>query len=547
MEEIAEEQDAEAQLAAELHNDNDDDEEHDYEGEISENDLLSVDEHHVLLMDDQALQEMFQRASLNDQAAMYEYGPPDDQEDENSSDVALLPADDVDYSEVMDTPTPLEDHLRKQPSISQMGYEVDTGGDDDGNNSLQGSLSSDVSGGNCSSNHRHSFAASRQSGSSEADVSFKSAPVLGQGDKDDFDESSLRHQEANRRSTFTVPLSGDQQPQGRSSIRTAATASRRRTNLYRSVRKPGEEDVSSLTSTSGGSPRGSVFGKARFAARRSTRRAASSRSMSTSILGGDSSVAAAVDRLGSVSDNSDWENVAAAAAVVAASSSGGGVSKRGHVQFGADDHVLVLLTLLNVTNHDDDKDTFTIYPVNMYGYSVGAGVSEAEKKGPYSFVLATVTKVHFDEDERYYTVRRYDTASEQRADTGWMEPIRDATGIEAALFSAHRTTRSAAEEATVTEIRRGYFKETVMAISGGVSWPARFARTTLIPFYRNFRAGAKVILTATLHGDSGYGYRISCTSINFLVLCSFIYLFIEPLSLAFMNSDIDFGVAVAEL
>ena len=44
--------------------------------------------------------------------------------------------------------------------------------------------------------------------------------------------------------------------------------------------------------------------------------------------------------------------------------------------------------------------------------------NEAEKTGRYTYVLATVKHVHFDEDDRYYTVVRADTGTEQRTDSG---------------------------------------------------------------------------------------------------------------------------------
>jgi hypothetical protein len=115
--------------------------------------------------------------------------------------------------------------------------------------------------------------------------------------------------------------------------------------------------------------------------------------------------------------NNEWENVAAAAAVVAASVSGASNAKS-RIQFSPDEAVLVFLTLLNVTNMEDPKDTFTVSPVNKCGYPSGEGTTDAEKQGPYSFVLATVKFVHFDEDDRYYTIIRADTATEQRADSG---------------------------------------------------------------------------------------------------------------------------------
>jgi hypothetical protein len=147
----------------------------------------------------------------------------------------------------------------------------------------------------------------------------------------------------------------------------------------------------------------------------------SSRRQNLSIMQGRSSVMGNLDNaiasLRKQDSNSEWENVAAAAAVVAASSQGGNVKSR-HTQFAVDDTVLVFLTLLNVTNMEDPKDTFTVAPVNAYGYPLGEGTTELEKNGPYSFVLATVKHVHFDEDDRYYTIVRSDTGTEQRADSG---------------------------------------------------------------------------------------------------------------------------------
>jgi hypothetical protein len=56
--------------------------------------------------------------------------------------------------------------------------------------------------------------------------------------------------------------------------------------------------------------------------------------------------------------------------------------------------------------------------VNRYGYPAGGGVAPQEMRGPYTYVLATVKKVHFEEDAEYYTVTRADTGADQRADRG---------------------------------------------------------------------------------------------------------------------------------
>lgn len=115
--------------------------------------------------------------------------------------------------------------------------------------------------------------------------------------------------------------------------------------------------------------------------------------------------------------NSERENMAAAAAVVAASTSGGN-NKKSHLKFTVNEPVLVFLNILNHTNSVDHQDSFTITPVNKYGYPPGEGKNIEHYQGPYVYVLATVRKVHFDEDAPYYTVERADTGTEQRADTG---------------------------------------------------------------------------------------------------------------------------------
>jgi hypothetical protein len=173
------------------------------------------------------------------------------------------------------------------------------------------------------------------------------------------------------------------------------------------------DDDSQATGKSGGSGAG-LLGSIR-GRRRSTRRA----NMSINAKGGGvfGNLDTAIESLRKQDSNNEWENVAAAAAVVAAGSVGG-QSKKSYVQFAVNETVLVFLTLLNVTNMEDPKDTFTIAPVNKFGFPAGEGGTEAERASPHSFVLATVTHVHFDEDDRYYTILRADTGTEQRADSG---------------------------------------------------------------------------------------------------------------------------------
>ena len=113
--------------------------------------------------------------------------------------------------------------------------------------------------------------------------------------------------------------------------------------------------------------------------------------------------------------HSDFDNVAAAAAVVAL---GAGPHSNKRIQYAVGDTVLVFLNIMNHTNSVDPPEAFTVAPVNKHGFPSGEGKSHAEQQGPFVYVMATVKRVHFDEDVPYYTVIREDTGADQRADVG---------------------------------------------------------------------------------------------------------------------------------
>jgi len=304
------------------------------------------------------------------------------------------------------------------------------------------------------------------------------------------------------------------------------TQPRRRTNLYRpsfSESLVGSQTGSMSELSEGEASRTSRRSrKTVFASRRSTtRRSTVFQESGNSTTSG---LNEAVDQL-QKNDNT-WDSVAAAAAVVRASSR---APKRSHIQFGQNDHVLVLLTLLNVTNLTDDKDGFTVDPVNSFGYPAGEGKTEAERNGPYKFVLCVVRNVHFDEDERYYTVERLDTHSEQRADPPWMEAIADETALQAALRASKRTTKT----------KQVITKEQV---NDHTWYTERF-----VPWVRRTRASSKRLLEDILHGKGDYVVRLRFTGINLLVLCSLVFLFLDTISLAFLASSSDKIVAIIGL
>jgi hypothetical protein len=264
--------------------------------------------------------------------------------------------------------------------------------------------------------------AMRQSTSAQ---SYSSAPEYSRDDALLLEEPPNGQRQ--RRSTFAGP------PGGADPFKRRVSARRGNINLGSVAGPPGMNSINMPgTTTDVGGPgdeanvwhlaRGSVLQKMNFRignpARRSTgaklRRTGRNMSNSTSAASSDlSSMQAAASKV-----ESGHDSVFAAASVVAQSAATA-AKRAGHVQFNVDDPVLCMLTLLNVTNPGDDNESFTVSPVNIHGYPPGEGKAEEERQGPYVFVLATVKKVHFDEDERYYFVVRADNGTEQRADTGW--------------------------------------------------------------------------------------------------------------------------------
>ena len=258
--------------------------------------------------------------------------------------------------------------------------------------------------------------------------------------------------------------------------------------------------------------------------------------------------------------NSERENMAAAAAVVAAGTSGGN-----NKIFSVNEPVLVFLNILNRTNSVDHKDSFTVTPVNKYGYPPGEGKHAEHYQGPYVYVLATVRKVHFDEDAPYYTVERADTGTEQRADTGlfvvsilslvlshvefyssassiitvWMEQFKLPESLEFALRAALTTSRSVTVEDHATNEYTGF--EWISAV---LSWPVHFSKVTFIPWYKRNRSILKAHVAHMLYGDSPYACRMRVTGINLLVLCSLVYIFLEIIALAFFPASADNALAV---
>lgn len=236
----------------------------------------------------------------------------------------------------------------------------------------------------------------------------------------------------------------------------------------------------------------------------------------------------AVSRLGNTTN--DFEQAAAAAAFVAATS---GPKSRGAGLFSKGNYCLVMLTLLGISDRDGQRDLYTIDPVNVHGYPRGEGKTDQQRHGPFMFVLCVVTQVHFDEDERYYTVRRCDTGVKQRADPGFLEPITDAEAISAASRAAKRNKRNMkdGQESVVAETPSWFTRTSRSALEW---WYGRF-----MPTYIRKRDAVKSRVMSFLDGDPGYGLNLHFSGVNFLVLCSFVFLFDDVVSLAFAPPELD--------
>jgi hypothetical protein len=240
----------------------------------------------------------------------------------------------------------------------------------------------------------------------------------------------------------------------------------------------------------------------------------------------------AVERLNKY-QSSDFEYVSAAAAVVSATASG----KRNYVQqFGQGDHVLVILAILGLADAFGNKEIYTIDPVNKLGFPRNHGKTETQNQGPFLYVLCIVKQVHFDEDERYYTVLRCDTNTEQRADPGYMEPIRDGEIIEIAYQASQRSRMSMANQHVPITTNIGFCEQLLKSlIQFGINMKQRW-----IPTFVRTRDGTKELVQRLLHGEPGCALHFRFSGINFLVCCSLFFLFHDIFTLGYLPASADY-------
>jgi hypothetical protein len=125
-----------------------------------------------------------------------------------------------------------------------------------------------------------------------------------------------------------------------------------------------------------------------------------------------------------------------------------------------------------------------------------------------------------------------------------MEPLNDPEGIEAASRAAKKTVRSTQDKPMEEEEESGYFQNAVECFMDTIAWPAEFFRSTMLPWYHMQRLNAKLQVTKLLYGDAPFACKVRVTGINLLVFCSFVFLLLEVVNLAFFPATFDKEVAI---
>jgi len=133
------------------------------------------------------------------------------------------------------------------------------------------------------------------------------------------------------------------------------------------------------------------------------------------------------------------------------------------------------------------------------------------------------------------------------SETGWMEPLNDPAGIEAATRAAKLTLKSAQDKPIYTKEESGYLHGARDFFFDFVSWPTNFSRSTILPWYQPQRSNLKQTMTRLLHGDSPFACRVRITGVNFLVFCSTAFVFLEVIYLGFLPAKYDkqFSIVIA--
>ena len=185
------------------------------------------------------------------------------------------------------------------------------------------------------------------------------------------------------------------------------------------------------------------------------------------------------------------------------------------------------------------------YLLNKYGFPSGKGFTLDEQRGPYNFLLAYITAVHYGENKPFYTTRRFDTGEEIRSDSEFMEIIKP-KALEIAKKFTSCLLQSELNKGENTEF--GGRRSLIDRWYERYIWSVRNFFYAIVPtFFENLRDQFRDLLVPCLNGEGPFQLNISLSAINVLVCCHLWYLFIDQLRLAFIPASMDYGVSVVSL
>lgn len=188
-----------------------------------------------------------------------------------------------------------------------------------------------------------------------------------------------------------------------------------------------------------------------------------------------------------------------------------------------------------ISNHNLAEGSSCL--VNRYGFPEGGGgaATPEQRRGPYIYVIAQVRSVHFGENAQYYTVSRLDDEENQRADAVCMEPITNPIGIEAAKTAATKLCTG-----TSTHVQSHSDSIFLESISKGANRCTNLMYRGASLLQRKMKEQAAKFL----NGSRPYKLSFKFTGVNFLVVCSIWYLYIDQMRLAFFPHDADEACAI---
>ena len=199
--------------------------------------------------------------------------------------------------------------------------------------------------------------------------------------------------------------------------------------------------------------------------------------------------------------------------------------------------------------------------VNRHGYPSGYGDSAEERRGPYRFVIATVKAVHFEEVQAYYTVTLMYSGTDQRADAEYMHPILTTAGKEAAIKAATSSVEHPElndDDGIPGHVHQdeqlsycGYAFLCCLSILYPLFWlyeMIEFVGTIYImPCTKSTLAFLRFQGELILNGKGPYECPVRFTAVNFVVICSAWYMFIDQVRLSFLPPSSDTVVAKMNL